>query len=122
MRYQLSNEESDPRKLLTSPEMSHRLADVVGSDGGGARSVLQDFVNAFQPRELARLKELTDAGVGFGVEIASSMYDDDLEPGDEPFEGVLIRANFRNDEVVLSREAFKRLVDAMVALAPREGS
>ena len=118
MRYQLSNEESDPKKLLTSSEVSHHLAEVVGSDAGGARSVLQDFVNAFQPRELLRLKALTDAGIGFGVEIASSMYDDDLEPGDEPFEGVLIRAHFRSDEVVLSRGAFKRLVDAMVALAP----
>lgn len=122
MRYQLSNEEADPKKLLAAPTTSQHLAEVVGSDANGARSVLQDFVNAFRPRELARLKELTDAGVGFGVEIASSMYDDDLEPGDEPFEGVLIRANFRDDEVVVSRDAFRRLVDAMVALAPREGS
>lgn len=121
MRYQLSNEEADPKKLLTSPEVHHNLADVVGSDAGGAHLILQDFVNAFQPHELARLKELTDAGVGFGVEIANFQYDDDLEPGDEPFEGVLIRSNFRGDEVVLSREAFKRLVDAMIALAPGAG-
>jgi hypothetical protein len=119
VRYQLSNEEADPKTLLAAPEVSHHLAEVVESDTGGARSVLQDFVNAFQPRELARLKELTDAGIGFGVEIASSRYDDDLERGDEPFAGVLIRANFRNDEVVLSREAFKRLVDEMVALGQR---
>ncbi|HET9624568.1 MAG TPA: hypothetical protein VFP84_24535 [Kofleriaceae bacterium] len=48
--------------------------------------MLQDFVNAFQQHELAQLKELTDAGIGYGVEIASSMYDDDLEPGEEPFQ------------------------------------
>lgn len=58
MRYQLNDEDADPNKLLTSPGMSHHLARVVGSDMGGAPSVLQDFVDAFQPRELARLKEL----------------------------------------------------------------
>lgn len=116
MRYQLSDEEADPNQLLVAPGERHHLADVVGADKSGARTVLQDFVNAFQPHELTRLKELTDADVGYGVEIASSMYDDDLEPGDEPFEGVLVRANFRGEEVVLSRNAFKRLVDAMVAL------
>lgn len=121
MRYQLSDEEADPTRLLGARQASHHLAEVQGAEDGGARAVLQDFVNAFQPRQLERLRQLTADGVGFGTEIAGSMYDDDLEPGDEPFEGVLITASFRDDEVVLSREAFRRLVDAMVALAPPPG-
>ena len=121
MRFHLTDDEADPSKLLAARQASHHLAEVNGADEDGARAVLQDFVNAFQPGQLERLRELTARGVGFGVEIAGSMYDDDLEPGDEPFEGVLITAYFRGDEVVLSREAFRRLVDAMVALAPPQG-
>lgn len=121
MRYHLTDDEADPSKLLGARQYSHHLAEVQGAEDGGARAVLQDFVNAFRPRYLERLRELTAQGVGYGVEIAGSTYDDDLEPGDEPFEGVLVKATFRGDEVVLSREAFQRLVDAMVALAPPQG-
>lgn len=121
MRYHLSDEDADPTRLLGARQASHHLAEVQGADDGGARAVLQDFVNAFQPRQLAQLRELTAQGVGFGVDVAGSMYDDDLEPGDEPFEGVLVTAHFRGDEVVLSREAYRRLVDAMVALGPPQG-
>lgn len=117
MRYHLSDAEVDPRTLLGARQVPHHLAEVHGADGDPARAVLQDFVNAFEPRDLARLHELTAQGIGYGVEVASSMYDDDLEPGDEPFAGVLVRASFRGDEVVVSRAAFARLVDAMVALA-----
>ena len=111
----MSDDEVDPAVLLIASANAYHLAEVVGADQDPARGVLQDFVNAFHGRYLTRLVELTRAGVGFGVEVAGSMYDDDLEPGDEPFEGVLVTAYFRAESVVMSRAAFARLVDAIVA-------
>lgn len=119
MRYQLTDEAADPRTLLGARQEPHHLAEVQGAASDPARAVLQDFVNAFSPRRLAELKACTDREVGFGIELVSTMYDDDLDPGDEPFTGVLISAHYRDDEVVLSRAAYARLVDAMLALAPK---
>jgi hypothetical protein len=53
-----------------------------------------------------------------GHEGGHSTYDDDLDPSDEPFEGVLIGSQFSMDTAVLSRAAYKRLVDALLALPP----
>ncbi|MBA3821088.1 MAG: hypothetical protein H0X17_19540 [Deltaproteobacteria bacterium] len=110
----LTDADADPAALLTDPPYPSLLAGVVGAEQGGAAAVLQDFVSAIGVEHVERLRELTASEVGYGVEMAGSSYDDDLEPGDEPFEGVLITTSMRDDAVVLSRAAFARLVQALV--------
>ncbi|MDQ3370747.1 MAG: hypothetical protein M3680_35465 [Myxococcota bacterium] len=114
MRYVLTDADADPAAWLTAPPYPYLLAGVAGAEQGGVAAVLQDFVSAIGVEHVERLREVTAAEVGYGVEMAGSMYDDDLEPGDEPFEGVLITTNMRDDAVVLSRAAYARLVQAMV--------
>jgi len=119
VRYQLGDEEVDPKRILKPRTANHRIAEVEGGESG-AMAVVQNFVHGFRPHHLPRLREQTDRGAGYGHEAASSMFDDDLEPGDEPFEGVLITSNIRSDEVVMSRAAYKRLIDALLDLPPPE--
>lgn len=119
MRYVLSDDEVDPARILKPRSAPYLIADVVGGESG-AMAVVQNFVHQFRRKNLARLRELTDQGIGYGGEVASAMFDDDLEPGDEPFEGVLLTSQIYEDQVVLSRTAYKRLIDAMVALPPPE--
>ena len=119
MRYLLTDHEADPALLLRPATALDRCADVIGHEAGGPAAVLHDFVTAFRPAQLPRLQELTARNVGFGVETASSMFDDDLDSENEPFEGVLIVAPFRGDEVVVSRAAYKRFVAAMLEQATR---
>jgi hypothetical protein len=114
VRYWLSDEEADPARLLRARTASYRIAEVAGGEGGAA-AVLQNFVHGLRAHHLPVLRAQTERGAGFGTEIASSMYDDDLEPDDEPFEGVLVSSNILQDEVVLSRTSYKRFVDALLA-------
>jgi hypothetical protein len=115
MRYILQDDAVDPAQLLTEPQREEAVAGVVGAERGGAAAVLGDFVAGLDHRRLLRLAELTDQGAGFGHEFASALYDDDLDEDDVPFEGVLISAQFRDDQVVMSRDAYTKLVGALVA-------
>jgi hypothetical protein len=115
VRYRLSDEEADPARLLRPRTTSYRIAEIEGGESGPA-AVLQNFVHGLRSHHLPLLRAQTQQGAGFGTEIASSTYDDDLEPNEEPFEGVLLTSNIRKDEVVLSRTAYKRLIDALLAL------
>lgn len=119
MRYVLSDDDVDPARVLKPRSAPYLIADVVGGETG-AMAVVQNFVHQFRRNALARLRELADQGIGLGGEVAGSMFDDDLEPGDELFEGVLLTSQIYDDQVVLSRAAYKRLVDAMLALPPLE--
>jgi hypothetical protein len=114
MRYVLRDDAADPAMLLTEPRREEAVAGIVGAEAGGAAAVLGDFVAGLDRRRLPRLAELTAQGAGYGHEFAASMFDDDLEEDDEPFEGVLISAQFRDDDVVMSRAAYGKLVAALV--------
>jgi hypothetical protein len=120
VRYRLSDEEADPARLLLPRAAPFRLAEVAGAESGGAPAVVQNFVHGMRPQYLPLLRRQTEREAGFGHDVAASMYDDDLDPDDEPFEGVLITSQVIDDEVVLSREAYERLVDALLALPPPE--
>jgi len=113
MRYRLSNEAAAPEHLLRPARYDHTLADVAAADKGGAAAVLRDFVEGIQPGQLENLLAATARGAGYGHEFAASTYDDDLDEDDEPFEGVLITARFRPDDVVLSRRGYEQLVAAL---------
>lgn len=119
MRYLLTDDEVDPARILKPRSAPHVIADVVGGERG-AMAVVQIFVHQFRRRDLERLREATRKGIGIGGEVAGSTFDDDLEPGDERFDGVLLVSQLHDDEVVLSRAAYERLVDAMLALPPPE--
>jgi hypothetical protein len=119
MRYVLTDDDVDPARILRPRSSPHWIADVAFAEAG-PMAVVQNFVHQFRRRNLPRLRELTEQGIGFGGEVANSMFDDDLEPGDARFEGVLLTSQIYDDEVVLSRAAYKRLVDAMLALPPPE--
>jgi len=118
MRYQLDDQDLAPERVLVSPRYDHTLADVANLVPPAA-DVLRDFVEGIQPHHLAQLAELAASGAGFGHEIASSTYDDDVDSDVVPFEGVLITAEFRPDEVVMSRHAYARLVDALATRSPK---
>jgi hypothetical protein len=115
MRYLLQDDAVDPAQLLAEPQREDAVAGVVGAEAGGAAAVLGDFVAGLDQRRLMRLAELTAQGAGYGHEFAGSMFDDDLDEDDEPFEGVLISAQFRDDDVVMSRDAYNKLVGALLA-------
>lgn len=119
MRYVLSDDEVDPSRILRPRSAPHVIADVAGGESG-AMAVVQVFVHQFRRRDLERLRDATKKGIGIGGEVAGSTFDDDREPGDEPFQGVLLVSQIHEDEVVLSRDAYRRLVDAMLASPPPE--
>jgi hypothetical protein len=96
MRYRLEDKDLDPARLLAAPRYDHTIADVVGADEGGAAAVLRDFIEGVPLGELSHLQSQAARGAGSGHEFASSMYDDDLDEGDEPFEGVLNVLSVRN--------------------------
>lgn len=119
MRYVLRDDEVDPAHILKPRFAPYVIADVVGGESG-PMAVVQLFVHQFRRRHLEMLREATEKGIGVGGEVAASMFDDDLEPGDERFDGVLLVSQLHDDEVVLSRAAYERLVHAMLALPPPE--
>lgn len=70
-----------------------------------------------RPDPRARLGALTDRWIGYGSDRGYSIFDDDLEPNEEPFTGVRLVSNRLPDEVILSRAAYRRLVDAILVSA-----
>jgi len=121
LRYYISNDEADLKNLV-APAAGDHFVEVAGT--GAGRAVLVDFIDGFLADErcLQRLRECTLRDLGFGTEHGGSLFDDDIDGNMEPFEGVLVHvtdfasSSGRDEEVVLSRVAFKRLVNAMVSL------
>lgn len=48
-------------------------------------------------------------GIGCGFEMSDAQYDDDLEPDEEPFEGVRVTNHMDNESIVLSRSGYEQL-------------
>lgn len=113
MHYVLDDEQASPDRLLLPSSQEGRVAEVVGASEGGAAAVIGDFIAGIQPRYLGDLRELTANGIGFGHDFASAGFSEDLEPDEEPFDGVRIVAQFRDDDVVMSKAAYVRLVNAL---------
>lgn len=118
MRYVLRDDDVDPRRLLRPRSDPHVLADVAGAADGGAAAVLQAFVGVFRARDLEWLRDTTARGVGCGTEFGHSTFDDDLDPEEERFQGVRLRSSLLRDEIVMSKSAYGRLVEALLALPP----
>lgn len=104
---------ASPDRLFLPPRYAHTLVDVAGDEHDAAAGVLRDFFEGLSPAQLRQLLASTASSAGFGHDLAASMYDDDLERGDPRFHGVLIRSHIRDDETVLSRAAYERLIAAL---------
>lgn len=62
--------------------------------------------------------------VGCGFEMSGSQYDDDIEPNEEPYEGVQVTEYMEDTSVILSRNAYHelalRFLDFCIEIAKKE--
>lgn len=109
--------------MFTLTPDASRLVEVSGTHP--AMPLFQDFFCLFTWRLLPWLGRCAAAQVGIGHELASTTYDDDLDPDEEPFEGVLLIAHFRDQAIVLSRQEMDAILadffEAVIASGARAG-
>lgn len=92
-----------------------RLVEVVDPQ---AHVVYGDWLGVLDWQQLELLASCTASEVGFGHELAFSIYDDDGDAAAEPFEGVRITATYRDGEhVVVSRRDYDRIVGDVCDIA-----
>jgi hypothetical protein len=83
------------------------VADLVA---GPELAPLRLLVQAAGWRQLDFLARTAADAVGAGLEVVATMYDDDLDPDDEPFAGVRILDTLDRDSIVVSRRAYETVV------------
>ncbi|WP_222271595.1 hypothetical protein [Modestobacter marinus] len=93
--------------LRPSPQPD-RIVEVADAD---ADVVFRDWLGTLDWPLLELLVECTAVQVGAGGDFAHTIYDDDGDAADDPFDGVRITAGFRDDaSVVVSRPDYDRIV------------
>lgn len=92
------------------PESQSRYVEVSAED---ELSPIKHLLQSIDIDDLDACAKGTLEQVGLGNDTADCNFGDHIEPGEEPFDGVRIRALFgrrsSNNQIVISREAFDRL-------------
>lgn len=97
------------------------VAEIAGADP--AVPLFRDLLGALPWSQLRLIAGCAARQVGSGNEIASFAYDDDIDEDEEPFEGVRLTGDFRDEVAVFTRAEWDAILadffELVVALATR---
>ncbi|MDA8017680.1 MAG: hypothetical protein MPN21_09555 [Thermoanaerobaculia bacterium] len=92
---------------------------IVRADGPDGLWLVRDLIDGLTWNSLRTLVSCVSRQVGFGTDLVSLTYDDDLDDDETPFEGVRFEHAFEDDVLILSRaemdDLFARFLETLLA-------